>query len=253
MDSYWTEKSQSNYFSNFGALIMSVEIFIDSQFSGRASGSLDQDYSYVGDFWNDKISSIKVYSGTWEFFEHQDFQGRSFRLTPGEYAWVTNEWNDKISSFKQVGQGTPSVPSGGGMAQEILNAHNSYRAQVGVLPLTWSDTLARDAQEWANYLSSNRKPLEHSQQRKGQGENLWMGTSRRFSFTQMVGSWGNEKQFYNGDVITQSNIEKFGHYTQMVWRNTTQVGCACVDGPDGNARLVCRYNPSGNFIDQRPY
>ncbi|GAX43975.1 hypothetical protein NIES4075_49900 [Tolypothrix sp. NIES-4075] len=43
---------------------MSVEIFIDSQLSGATSGSLDQDYSYVGDFWNDKISSIKVYSGT---------------------------------------------------------------------------------------------------------------------------------------------------------------------------------------------
>ena len=59
---------------------MSVEIFVDSQFSGTASGSLDQDYSYVGDFWNDKISSIKVYSGTWEFFEMQTSKGEVFSL-----------------------------------------------------------------------------------------------------------------------------------------------------------------------------
>lgn len=85
---------------------MSVEIFVDANFSGAASGALDQDYPYISDFWNDQISSIKVYAGTWEFFEHADFQGRSFQLSPGEYPWVTDEWNDMISSFKQVEPGT---------------------------------------------------------------------------------------------------------------------------------------------------
>lgn len=231
---------------------MSVQIFVDSQFSGTASGSLDRDCSYVGDFWNDKISSIKVYSGTWEFFEHANFQGRSFQLTPGQYPWVTNAWNDMISSFKQVGQDTPSAPSGGGMAQEILNAHNSYRSQVGVPPLTWSDTLASHAQEWANYLSSNGL-FQHSGA-EGEGENLWMGTSGAFSFTQMIESFGNEKQHFVGgtfpNVSNTGNWQDVGHYTQMVWRNTTQVGCAVVDGGDGKARLVCRYSPQGNFMGQ---
>lgn len=81
---------------------MSIQIFVDSQFSGATSGSLDQDYPYVGDFWNDKISSIKVDSGTWEFFEDANFQGSSFLLTPGEYAWIGDEWNDRISSFRQI-------------------------------------------------------------------------------------------------------------------------------------------------------
>jgi Chitinase class I len=39
---------------------MSVEIFTDANFSGTASGSIDQDSPYVGDVWNDKISSIEV-------------------------------------------------------------------------------------------------------------------------------------------------------------------------------------------------
>ena len=149
-------------------------------------------------------------------------------------------------------QGNPPAPSGGGMAQEILNAHNSYRSQVGVPALTWSDALASQAQDWANHLSANGL-FQHSGT-AGQGENLWMGTSRRFSFTQMVGSWGNEKQhFVNGtfpNVSNTGNWTDVGHYTQMVWRNTTQVGCAVVDGSDGNARLVCRYVSQGNFIGQ---
>ncbi len=91
-------------------------------------------------------------------------------------------------------EGTPSVPSGGGMTQEILNAHNSYRSQVGVPFLTWSDTLANEAQQWANYLAANGL-FQHSGA-KGEGENIWMGTSGAYSFTQMIQSFGSEKSAF---------------------------------------------------------
>lgn len=139
--------------------------------------------------------------------------------------------------------------------QEILNAHNSYRKKVGVPPLSWSDTLASHAQEWAKKLAKD-KSLNHSPQKK-EGESLWEGPSGS-SFTQMVESWGNEKQhFVTGkkfpDVSNTDNWSDVGHYTQIVWRNTTQVGCAIADKGDGNTILVCRYSPSGNFDGEKPY
>ncbi|MBR8837151.1 MAG: hypothetical protein DSM106950_24885 [Stigonema ocellatum SAG 48.90 = DSM 106950] len=141
------------------------------------------------------------------------------------------------------------------MAQEIVAAHNKYRAEVGVPPIEWSDELASQAQEWANYLSANHL-FEHSGA-KGEGENIWMGTSRAYSFTQMIDSFGSEKQhFIKGvfpNVSNTGNWADVGHYTQVVWRNTTQVGCAGVDGSDGNYRLVCRYSPPGNFLGQQVY
>ncbi|MEA5511770.1 CAP family protein [Crocosphaera sp. UHCC 0190] len=143
--------------------------------------------------------------------------------------------------------------------QEILNAHNKYRQQVNVSPLTWSNNLASDAQKWANYLASlGGKKLQHDSNTNGQGENLWLGTSNRFTYTQMVDGWGQEKQYltsrqFNLETVSSTgNWSDVGHYTQMVWKNTKQVGCATAKA-GGNDILVCRYSPQGNIIGQGIY
>jgi hypothetical protein len=138
---------------------------------------------------------------------------------------------------------------------EILNAHNRYRAEVGVPPLAWSGDLANEAQQWANYLASRGGKLVHSSQ-QGEGENLCSGTSGHYNFTQMVDSWGHEKRnFVNGNfprVSKTGNWAKVGHYTQIIWRNTQQGGCAGVDAR-GNYIFVCRYRPPGNYKGQRAF
>jgi hypothetical protein len=84
-----------------------------------------------------------------------------------------------------------------------------------------------------------------------------MGTDGLFTLTEMVDSWGQERQnFRNGtfpDVSRTGNWFDVGHYSQMVWRTTTSVGCAGVTGSDGYYRFVCRYNPPGNVIGERPF
>lgn len=150
-----------------------------------------------------------------------------------------------------------SAPSGGtgqnAFAQEILAAHNRYRAEVGAPPLQWSDQLASDAQGWANHLASLGQGLNliHSQN-TGQGENLWGGTSGAFNPTQMVDNWGSEKAAFAPGPFTGAGVNGgvVGHYTQMIWKDTTQVGCAIASG-GGNDYLVCRYTPQGNMLGQQ--
>jgi hypothetical protein len=142
------------------------------------------------------------------------------------------------------------------MAKTILDRHNFYRSQVGVPPLKWSDTLATNAQGWANQLAAKGgKTLQHSQG-SGEGENLWMGTTGYFSHQTMVDGWGEEKQYYQAgifpDVSTTGNWSDVGHYTQLVWRNTTEVGCAIATA-GGNDILVCRYSKPGNYMGQKAF
>jgi hypothetical protein len=158
-----------------------------------------------------------------------------------------------VATAPAYAQVPPPTPAPVPFSQEILDAHNRYRAAVGVSPLVWSDDLANAAQVWANTLDANMQ-FAHDPGAQNQGENIWMGTAGAFSLTQMVDSWGQEQQnFQNGafpNVSTTGNWSDVGHYSQIVWRSTTSVGCAGVAGSDGNYRFVCRYGPPGNVTGQ---
>lgn len=141
------------------------------------------------------------------------------------------------------------------LEQEILAAHNKYRKEVGVPDLTWSPTLAAHAQAWANQLASTGR-FDHSTDPHGEGENLAKGTVGADSAAKLVDLWGSEKQYFQPgifpDVSTTGNWADVGHYTQVVWRNTTQVGCGVAMG-GGSAVLVCRYSPPGNYEEEPVY
>ncbi|HEY6534594.1 MAG TPA: CAP domain-containing protein [Candidatus Nitrosocosmicus sp.] len=162
----------------------------------------------------------------------------------------------------------------------ILNIHNQERALVRVPPLVWSNTLAAGAQTWANHLVTlnsgtfiDNAQLVHSSQsdRPNQGENLadmwWTGNGGGPTPTQLVQLWVNEKNgppVYTDHPLQWPGDQRYGHYTQMIWKTTTAVGCATATssgpvsaahgGGSGNiVYLVCRYSPQGNIIGQMPY
>lgn len=136
----------------------------------------------------------------------------------------------------------------------ILAEHNKYRAKVGVPPLTWSDKLAEGAQRWANTIAALDR-LQHSKT-SGVGENLAFLSTSHANLPDMIGLWGREKAYFQQgtfpNVSNDGNWLDVAHYTQMVWRRTTQVGCGI--GNNGKKDfLVCWYSPQGNYIGQVPY
>jgi hypothetical protein len=148
----------------------------------------------------------------------------------------------------------PAEPS---FEARLLASHNAVRAETRTPRLTWNAELARDATAWAQDLSERRR-MEHSpaSQRVGQGENLWMGTAGAFGPEAMVGLWAAERRDYVAGVFPKVSLTRswsdVGHYTQMAWRQTREVGCGLAT--DGRRDyLVCRYSPPGNVIGQRAF
>ncbi|KAG6842509.1 hypothetical protein C0991_000035 [Blastosporella zonata] len=131
--------------------------------------------------------------------------------------------------------------------QAYLSGHNTVRAQHGAVALTWSDDLASAAQSWAN-----KCVFEHSGGSLGPyGENIAAGTGSSYNIQTAIKSWTDEVSEYDPSNPVAS------HFTQVVWKGTTQVGCAVqsCDGifsaSYGKAKYyVCEYSPQGNILGE---
>jgi pathogenesis-related protein 1 len=147
-----------------------------------------------------------------------------------------------------------AVPNKQGLSEPervvLLKHHNQTRAEVNLKPLTWSNTIAAIAQNWAKKLVNDGCKLQHNYDTE-YGENLFIGT-QNYTVIDSIKSWANEKADYSGDFLNSANWQKIGHYTQVVWRNTTKIGCGkalC----NHQLIVVCHYHPAGNYMGQTPY
>ncbi|KAF2578084.1 hypothetical protein F2Q68_00002760 [Brassica cretica] len=135
---------------------------------------------------------------------------------------------------------------------EFLNAHNTARESSGVPPLGWDRGLARFADKWAK----QRKP-DCSMQHSGgpYGENIfWYRHRKTWWPGRVVMKWFEERFSYDTKTNSCASGEMCGHYTQIVWRDTTAVGCARVKCDEGRGFLVvCEYNPRGNYEGESPF
>lgn len=143
-----------------------------------------------------------------------------------------------------------------GFDDRVLAAHNRERAAMGVPPLQWRARLAHDAQAWADRLAATGA-FEHSPDRLSdpEGENLWAGTRNAYSVEAMVDGWVREKRYYKPGVFpnnsTSGRVADVGHYTQLIWSDTREVGCATASSAREDI-LVCRYSQAGNYRGERP-
>lgn len=133
--------------------------------------------------------------------------------------------------------------------KNYLIPHNEARRQVGVGPMTWDDSLAAYAQNYANQRISDCGMI-HSH--GPYGENL-AAAFPELNAADAVRMWVDEKQCYDSNSNTCTPEQVCGHYTQVVWRNSIRLGCAKVRCNNGWYFITCNYDPPGNYIGQHPY
>jgi uncharacterized protein YkwD len=142
--------------------------------------------------------------------------------------------------------------------KEMLSAHNERRVQHCVAPLTWSNELATAAQAYADQciLNMHGSPGENmadwfrddgmlpAATDRDAFENTWYCEVKNYNF--------DDPEFKGGFTADCKDVN--GHFTQVVWKDTCQLGCAraTCDIKDAQGVVhrgthwVCRYNPPGN-------
>lgn len=146
---------------------------------------------------------------------------------------------------------------------EMVTVHNKYRSMVEVPALIWSASLASIAQVHADNLKAAQACKPSHSLTAGIGENLFWasamvssnGVSKRqaVTATQVTDSWGSEKENYSAASNTCAAGKVCGHYTQIVWQTTTQIGCGNAVCDDHTQIWVCNYSPAGNVVGKKPY
>lgn len=165
-------------------------------------------------------------------------------------------------------------PSGSSLSNEEVNQflkyHNDYRSKAGARPLKWNNDLAAGAQAWVDHQKKNencrmRHPTQGNEPDKylhndQWGQNLAWFEGKSGSPQESVQNWGpcecvyydpsNPRQPKQATLpagCDQTGQIETGHFTQLVWKDTTEVGCA--KATCGNQTLwACDYNPAGNVF-----
>ncbi|KAF9265945.1 PR-1-like protein [Marasmius fiardii PR-910] len=142
--------------------------------------------------------------------------------------------------------------------EESVRAHNEHRWRYKAPPLVWDHRLYIGALEWAERCDGRHSTVP-------EGENLSSDTRQLWTIKQAVNRWMTEEHAYDYND-PETNFQRTGHFTQIVWKDTKRVGCAmtrCETPLRFNGipyqYVVCRYSPSGNVSGRyqenvdRPY
>jgi hypothetical protein len=113
--------------------------------------------------------------------------------------------------------------------------------------LRWSTQLESHAREWAaTLLRENR--LDH-RPRPIYGENTFDIENAAATPRLVVQSWATEAKDY--DLRRAVCRTRCGHYTQMIWSDTREVGCGVARSRSREV-WICNYNPPGNIAGESP-
>ncbi|KAL3872137.1 hypothetical protein ACJMK2_040088 [Sinanodonta woodiana] len=134
---------------------------------------------------------------------------------------------------------------------EVVNAHNAYRSHHQAPPIKHTKDLSEYAQKWANHLVASNK-FEHSTcdlDGTRLGENIamkWSSHADNYSGQEATDQWYSEIKLhtFGGEPRTLSS----GHFTQVVWVDSKEIGVGKAKAKDGKIIVVASYRPAGNVV-----
>lgn len=129
---------------------------------------------------------------------------------------------------------------------ETLIAHNQRRAQHGTAPLALSLQLCEGAQQWAEHLAKC-DGFERSPENEYYSENIACTWGSHLTGTLVTRIWYEEGKDYDFEKAVFSRLTQ--NFTQVIWKETREIGVGRARTKHGKEIIVARYHPPGNNGD----
>ena len=219
---------------------------------------------------NDNKNNKKKIEWEYDFGDNNNNKNTSNKNDDWDYGWGTDNKNEKKTEKTKkyddwdYGWGTDSNTnkknttndyysqpiSGTDFQKSALDAHNNYRAKHHVGKLVLNQELCDIAQKYAEELArtGNFAHSGNSFHDDNMGENLFACYGMKITGKMMTDDWYNEVNQYNFN--NPGYISGTGHFTQIVWKGSKQVGFGYAQARDGYYYGVANYYPAGNFIGE---
>ncbi|KAI4716122.1 PR-1-like protein [Aureobasidium sp. EXF-10727] len=145
--------------------------------------------------------------------------------------------------------------------QRVLVSHNVHRANHSASDLIWDNALASTAAKIASTCVYAHNTTTDG---GGYGQNIAAGLTAD-NITAIItelfynSEVGYFKNLYGQAQPDMTNFGNWGHFSQIVWKGTSKVGCATQYCPKGLANAgpytppyftVCNYGPPGNYLGE---
>ncbi len=160
------------------------------------------------------------------------------------------DWGDSGSNKKKESEKKVEIISGNDFQQNALDTHNKYRQKHHVGNLVLSKDLCNIAQKYAESLARSGNFAHSSNTYNGNplGENLFACYGMKITGKTMTDDWYNEISSYNFN--RPGFTSGTGHFTQVVWKGSKQVGFGYAQASDGYYYGVANYYPAGNYMNE---
>ena len=135
------------------------------------------------------------------------------------------------------------------LLEDLLNRHNEYREKHGVPLLNLNATLTTKAFELAKLMSKNNYVINKEIEYLGEkcGKNVNVKTNDNYDYKGICDEWYREINDYDFDDIKNNNKEKVKNFSQLIWKETKEVGFGEAKNNKGIHYIVGIYFPSGNI------
>lgn len=215
-----------------------------------------------------KVMSMQSVAGqVWIFLNTNNQEFGRYRVTSASrQAFSISQSGGVAGPVNNGGAGVPPANLAGNtgskidarQAQQLVNYHNQKRQEVKTPPVSWSTQIAQFAQGRADTIARTKNFAHLPQGQNPYGENLAQGGSSGgasgYTVVMACDGWYAEKAKMprGARVMTVDLFNRgVGHYTQMVWKGTTQIGAGIAHFQQNGFAMtvvVCCYNSPGNFI-----